>query len=114
MPNPNFVELKSAIIQWVIDHDDELKNRQVRIEVLNDSLECFRVIFIFEMNLAGLTVADPGFAPYRFVSFEVLGTVNGKTDLIQYWYDQDEMSIDDTIEGLSNAMKRAIEMCCSN
>ena len=114
MPNPNFVELKSAIIQWVIDHDDELKNRQVRIEVLKNSLECFRVIFIFETNLAGLTVADPSFAPYRFVSFEVLGTVNGKTDLIQYWYDQDEMSIDDTIEGLSNAMKRAIEMCCSN
>jgi hypothetical protein len=114
MPNPNFVDLKKAIIQWVLDHEDKLKRRNVKIEVLKNTPECFHVIFIFELNLAGLTVAEPAFAPYRFVSFEVLGTVNGKTDLIQYWYDQDEMSIEDTVLGLSNAMKRAMEECCNN
>lgn len=49
-------------------------------------------------------VAEPDFAPYRFVSFEAVAIVNGVHDIVHAWYDEGGTAIEDIIKNLNNAI----------
>ena len=66
-------QILSAVRQWLLRID-------LPGEILTDREDTLRVIFETGNALAELIVADSGFAPYRFVSFQVLDTRLDLTD----------------------------------
>ena len=66
-------QILSAVRQWLLRID-------LPGEILTDRGDTLRVIFETGNALAELIVADSGFAPYRFVSFQVLDTRLDLTD----------------------------------
>ena len=78
-------QILSAVRQWLLRID-------LPGEILTDREDTLRVIFETGNALAELIVADSGFAPYRFVSFQVLDTRLDLTDGPAFTFHDSETS----------------------
>lgn len=104
MNNLLFVEVREAISKWVKGNNEKFKNKNILLEILKDDDNCLRVELNFGELLAEILVEEPDFAPYRYVSFQAVGIVNGVPDLLYFWYDEEGMRIEEIIEKLSDAV----------
>lgn len=109
MKNPLFVEVRGAISKWLKDNNEKFKNKNILLEVLKDDENCLRVELNFGELLAEILVEEPDFAPYRYVSFQAVGIVNGVPDLMYFWYDEEKTSVEDIIENLTKAIDVVFE-----
>lgn len=107
MKAPLFAKVKEVVAQWIKDKEDILKN--VMIEIIKNNDECLYVILDFGECMAAIVVAEPDFAPYRFVSFEAGALVNGVHKTVYSWYDKDGTTIEEIINNLNNAIDVVIE-----
>jgi hypothetical protein len=107
MDNPSFVKVKEIVTQWIKDKEDILKN--VIIEIIENTDDRLYVILNFSECMAAIVVAEPDFAPYRFVSFEAGAIVNGNHNIVHAWYDEDGTTIDEVIKNLNNAIDVVLE-----
>lgn len=67
-------------------------------EVLIDNEECFRAIVEWEKCTGELLVERSDFAPFRYVSFNILS--NKKDESVFYYYDSEE-----SLEEIANKIK---------
>ena len=104
MNNPLFVEVREAISKWLESSNEQLRNKNISCEILKDDESCLRVELNFGELLAEILVEEPDWAPYRYVSFQAVGTVNGVPDLLHFWYDKEDTSIEEVIENLDKAV----------
>ena len=58
----------------------------------------------FGEYLSEIFVSEPDWAPYRYVSFEAAGMVNGAPKLVHFWYDGEETAIEEILENLNKAV----------
>jgi hypothetical protein len=105
MNNLLFIEIKKGIFKWVMDSYEELGDRNISVEILMNENDCLRIELNFGEFLAEILVEKPDFAPYRYVYFQAVGIVNGVPELLYFWYDNDETTIEEIIENLENAIK---------
>jgi hypothetical protein len=78
------------------------------IEPIKDTEDCLFVILNFGECMASIVVAEPDFAPYRFVSFEAVAIVNGIHEIVHAWYDGESTAIEDIIKNLNNAIDETL------
>jgi len=104
MDNSLFVEVREAISQWITSNNERLRNNNISLEILKDDKDCLRVELNFGKLLAEILVAEPDFAPYRYVSFQAVGVVNGVPNFVHFWYDEDGMGIKEVIKNLDKAV----------
>ena len=104
MNNPLFPEVREAISKWVKSNDETLKSNNISLEILRDNDTCFRVELNFGKFLAEILVEEPWFAPYRYMSFQAVGIINGVPDLLYFWYDEKNMNIDKITENLDKTI----------
>ncbi len=102
MDNPSFTKVKEIVTQWIKDKEEILKN--VMIETIENTEERLYVILNFGECMAAIVVAEPDYAPYRFVSFEAGAIVNGIHDIVHAWYDEEGTTMDEIIKNLNNAI----------
>jgi len=109
MDNSLFVEIKEAISKWIKGNNEELRNNDILIEMLKDDRNCLRIGLDFGEILAEILVVKPDFAPFRYVSFQAVGLVNGIPDLLHFWYDNEESTIEDIINNLDKSIQVLLE-----
>ncbi len=112
MDSTSFTMIRDAVAKVIRDISLKYSQENVMFQTLRDDDACLRIELKYESYLGEVIVEEPSFAPYRYVSLQVLGLRNGIPDLIHYWYDQEGMSVKETIDGLSDALNRALEDNC--
>lgn len=103
-----FRDVLGAARQWLETVKIEY-NSWMEVEILEDSDTLFRVIIESEHHMAELIANEPGFAPYRFVSFLVLGIEStlDKPPLFCF-YDDEFCSVTDILCGLDVILKNIV------
>lgn len=104
-----FVKVKEIITQWIKNEEESFKNKSILIEIIKNTEDCLYVILNFGKCMAAIVVAEPDFAPYRFVSFEAVDIVDGNHRMVHAWYDEEGDTIEDIIKNLNNAIDIVLE-----
>ncbi len=83
--------------------------RRCKFNILKNDSTGYRVIVEFDNCMGEIIVAKPCFAPYRYVSLEILSSISDEFKRVFVWYDCDFDSIEDILfhirEGLEVASK---------
>lgn len=92
-------EVRIAVEKIKVQYGDKLK-----IKVITDREKLYQADLYAKNCLANLTVGEPSFAPYRYVSFEVAAMINGEPNLIYHWYDDETHTVQDIVGNLNNGI----------
>ena len=95
MGKPVFVKVKEVVTQWIKDNEEKFKSNNIVIEIVENNKERLYAILNFGEHMAAIVVAEPDFAPYRFVSFEVAAMENGISVMPYSWYDEEGNTIEE-------------------
>lgn len=76
----------------------------IKIKIVEDDKNLYRVIFELENCMAELLVNESYFSPYENVSFEVVTIINDKPEYIYFWYQKDE-----NIKNIIKSLDRGID-----
>lgn len=80
-----------------------------RIEILSDTDLLFRVIMETENPMSELAINEPGFAPYRFVSFQTLDVKDTQEqNPMLCFYDDEFCGINEIVERLNQCIKNIV------
>ena len=109
MDNSLFVKVKEAVTHWIKDNEENFKGKHIMIEIAENSKERLYAIFNFGEYMAAIVVAEPTFAPYRFVSFEVVAVENGTSTMPYSWYDNEDNTIEEIIRNLDKSIEIALK-----
>ena len=104
-----FVKIKEAVTQWIKNNECKFKSINIMIEIVENSEERLSAILNFGNCMASIVVAEPDFAPYRFVSFEVVAMENGIATMPYSWYDESGNTIEKVIENLEKSVNIVFE-----
>lgn len=102
----SYERIKKIVYEWC--QKDLLMNlkKQDEMEVSKNSNEALIIDLTFDNCLAQLTVSNPTFAPYQFVSFEAMTLDSSKAlesgipEMVYFFYDTDKMLEKDVISEL--------------
>jgi hypothetical protein len=73
-------------------------------EIVVDNDTCFRIVVENGDCMAEVLVEEPGFAPYRYVSINVLA-YTGEVQSIYSWYDSSADTLNDIKKGILEGLK---------
>jgi len=83
--------------------------QKCKFNILRNDSKGYRIIVDFDNCMGEILVAQPSFAPYRYVSFEIISSISDDFEYVFIWYDCDNDSVDDILfhvkEGLEIASK---------
>lgn len=101
----NFDDIMASVKEWI----QELLQRcqyNITYEITHDQINCFRTVLNFKKHCIGEIIVSnvESFAPYRYVSFEVLGIEDGCEKYIYVWYDRERDELIDILHGLYNGI----------
>lgn len=92
--------VKEALFEELSKYSNESYNQDIVID--NDF--CFRTIIEWEKCMGELIIEEAEFAPYRYVSFNVLSSITEGITPIFYWNDSE----DDSLETIINRLKEGL------
>ena len=115
MQQYNYENIRKKIFEWYQKNVLEYVSKSVFFEISKNEKDTMIIDMTFEHCLAQLVVSKPDFAPYQFVSFEVMtcesekASKNGGFELVYFFYDSISMVEDEVINALSLGIK--FSMC---
>lgn len=88
--------LLSEIVESVkaLLFDDNNSRHKGKVEVLIDNNNCFRAFIDWDRCIGEIIVDNPDFAPYRYISFNILSSDLEVSKSIYYWIDKEGDSLD--------------------
>lgn len=113
MGNYTFNEIKKDIFEWSQNDMQKYMAQYDKHELSKKNDDILLIDLTFNNCLAQLTVSEPYFAPYQFVSFEAMtldskkAQDTGEPELVYFFYDSEEM----TEEVVINELAAGIEYC---
>lgn len=102
-----FDKIRTEIIKWIEDNISRFEEERINVEVVNNNRDNYSVVFDFNNCMAEININQPDFAPYRYVSFEVVAIVDNESKLIYSWYDDDNTNIEEIIFQLNKGIEYA-------
>lgn len=87
-----FNKVKLLVIDWFEQNQDNFKNGGLEVIILRNEDDGFVVSFENDIAMAELVVEEAGFAPYRFISFEVAAIAENQAQIVYSWYDSETTS----------------------
>lgn len=103
MSDYNYEQIKKIILEREQTNIFRGLKKQDQTEISKNNHEILIMDFTFQSCLAQLTVSNPSFAPYQYVSFEAMtfdsrkAQKSGNPELIYFFYDTSEMLIKEVI-----------------
>lgn len=99
-------ELVPQVRQWL--QQQLALHPEIRAEFLTEATDKLRVILHFPACMAELRIDRPGWAPYRFVCFEVLPLQDGAALRDLSWYDEEGDTVERIISQLQTKFSAAL------
>ena len=104
-----FGEVKQAVVQWISDNKEKFKCARITIEIVENSDERLYAVLSLSECMAAIVVAEADFAPYRFVSFEAVGAIDGNPNMVCSWYDDENTNVEEVVANLDSALDTTIK-----
>ena len=104
MNSASFAETKRVVVQWISTNKARLEKENITVEIIENNKERLYIILDFKECMAAITVAEPEFAPYRFVSFEAADIINGIPKIVHAWYDGEQTTSEDITKNLNETI----------
>lgn len=89
-----------VVSEWYKAAKPALMSSCEQIEEVSMSNDLLRVILYFHDCAGEIIVCEPGFAPYRFFSFEVIAIENETVRHVAFWHDKEKDNADDILRML--------------
>nr|MBP3598916.1 hypothetical protein [Eubacterium sp.] len=105
--NMKFEIIRNAVEEFVDKVICERQYPNGEIEVLRDEADCYQVGVEFENCIGEIMVNRPYFAPYRFVSMEILSSDQVTAEQVFVWLDDEGDSVEEVIYQIKNGLKSA-------
>lgn len=114
MSDYSYKEIKKRVFEWSKKDIFRCLSKQDEIKISKNNEEVLIIDLTFSNCLAQITVSDPVFAPYQFVSFEAISLYNKVEnsevpDMTYFFYDTDKMQINEVMTELETGIRY-----CSN
>ena len=90
----------------VSDIKESEMSKECKIDVVTDEEDGYRTILVFENCLGEIVVSQPDFAPYRYVKFEVLSSIDKEFKHVFLWYD----CMEDTVETILFQLRKGFDV----
>ena len=104
-----FNEIIQVIHNWFEHLQKEEYASNMRIEVVKDEADCFHVFFETLNYISELMVHEPYFAPYRWVSFQVMSVKKPvSSSPVFTYYDSSSDTTEEMICQLNKGIKITI------
>lgn len=102
-----FDKIRTETIKWIEGNKGRFEEERVIVEVVKNNIDGYSVVFDLNNCMAKIDINHPDFAPYRYVSFEVVAIVDNVSKLIYSWYDDDSTNIGEILFQLNKGIKYA-------
>lgn len=102
-----FDKIRTEIIKWIEDNKSRFVQERINVEVVHNNRDSYSGVFDFNNCMAEIDINQPDFAPYRYVSFEVVAIVDNVSKLIYSWYDDESTNIEEILFQLNKGIKYA-------
>ena len=100
-----FQEIRAAFRDWIRQKSTGT-DKNFTLTILADQEDFLRAEFLYPDRAAELVVcADPGFAPYRHVSFEGAAIAGNSAETVFFWYDKDGDSTEEIIRQVQRSLE---------
>lgn len=96
---------KETLMCELLKYSDVIYNK----EIIIDNRECFRINIEWERCIGELIVEKQEFAPYRYVSFNILSSITDKLLSIFWWHDTANDSLEIVKEKIIEGVRIASE-----
>ncbi len=105
-----FKKIKLIVINWVEQYQDYFEKNNIKMVILRNEGDGFVVSFESDTSMAEIVVENPEFAPYRFVSFEIVTIEDSQAKIIYSWYDNEYTSENEIREELKKGIDYLINL----
>ena len=105
-------EIKKTVESWLESNRIKILNNNIDIEINRNEED----LYFIELNkdndyLVDLKVHLPEFAPYRYISFEIIGMQNNEIPGVIYaWYDDENSTLGEIINNLDSSLDYLINL----
>lgn len=91
---------KETLFEELSKYPIESYNQDI---VINNDC-CFRTIIEWKKCMGELIIEEAEFAPYRYVSFNILSSITEEIAPIFYWYDSENDSLETIIDKIKEGL----------
>jgi len=109
MENYALEQIKQRVFEWYQKKHYEIQdNQECKMELMKNEKDLLLIEMSFKHCLATLIVNDPGWAPYKHVSFESNSWETEEIELIYFFYDCDDYEEKEVIDELNFGFERCL------
>ncbi len=101
-------KLKNEIVNMLKNKKESIKLKNIVVDIVNDDKDEYYLILEKEKYLASLVIAEPIFAPYKNVSFEIYRVSDEK--IILFYYDNENTTLQQNIKKINTILDNFIDM----
>ena len=93
----DFIDVLEAVKLTVEKNTNSLEHKGVKVEILVDTIDCYRAIVETDSYIGEIIVEQNIFSPHRFVRFEVYSIFDEDSNPRFLWYDSKENDLSDVV-----------------
>ncbi|MBC1483967.1 hypothetical protein HCJ52_13795 [Listeria sp. FSL L7-1485] len=105
MQNNIFNSIRLGIIAWLDSNIESIEENDIKVTIIKNEKDGYVVEFDNDICMAEIVVEEATYAPYRYVSFEVVSVVDSKVKIIYSWYDDDTSMLTDIEKELDKGIQ---------
>ncbi|EAH0618798.1 hypothetical protein FDQ12_16020, partial [Listeria monocytogenes] len=105
MQNDMYNSIRLSVIQLIDSKKENLKENNIKLTIIKNEKDGYVVELDNDTCMAEIVVEKPTYAPYRYVSFEVVSLIDGKVKIIYSWYDDETSQWSDIEKELNKGIQ---------
>ncbi|ELY8693649.1 hypothetical protein SOU83_000280 [Listeria monocytogenes] len=105
MQKDTYSDIQLSVIKLIESKKEYLKKNNIKLTIIKNEKDGYVVELDNDTCMAEIVVEEPTYAPYRYVSFEVVSLIDGKVKIIYSWYDDETSQWNDIEKELNKGIQ---------
>ncbi|HEM2224809.1 TPA: hypothetical protein U0262_003028 [Listeria monocytogenes] len=105
MQKDTYNGIRLSVIQLIDSKKENLKENNIKLTIIKNEKDGYVVELDNDKCMAEIVVEEPTYAPYRYISFEVVSLMDGKVKIIYSWYDDETSQWSDIEKELNKGIQ---------